>query len=393
MIKNKNSILANGLIWFGAAVSIAEIMTGAMLAPLGLVKGIEAAVIGHLIGAVLMYLAGLIGAETGRSAMESVKLAYGDRGSYLFSALNILQLIGWTAVMILAGAAAANSVFAFGEWIWACVIGALIILWVAAGITNLGRINAVAMTLLFVLTIVLSTIVMGPLFASNAGIISGISDAHMTFGLGVELSVAMPLSWLPLVSDYTRETQNGKIASLSGATVYFFVSCWMYIIGLCAALFTGESDIAQIMVTAGLGFAGLLIIIFSTVTTTFLDAYSAGVSSENIWKRFSTKSMAIGVTILGTILAIFIPITNYEDFLYYISSVFAPMIAILIISYYVLKQDHSHVSFDWTNLLLWLIGFGLYRYFMELETPLGNTVPVMIVVGVLCYIVNKIVRR
>ena len=96
----------------------------------------------------------------------------------------------------------------------------------------------------------------------------------------VELSVAMPLSWLPLISDYTREAKQPVKATAVSAIVYGIVSCWMYLIGMGAALFTGESDIAQILVKAGLGVVGLLIIVFSTVTTTFLDAYSAGISTE-----------------------------------------------------------------------------------------------------------------
>lgn len=70
-------------------------------------------------------------------------------------------------------------------------------------------------------------------------------------------------------------------ATAVSSIVYGLVSCWMYVIGMGAAIYTGESDIAQIMVKAGLGIAGLLIIVFSTVTTTFLDAYSAGISSES----------------------------------------------------------------------------------------------------------------
>ena len=97
----------------------------------------------------------------------------------------------------------------------------------------------------------------------------------MSFGAAVELAVAMPLSWLPLISDYTREAKQPVKATAVSAIVYGIVSCFMYLIGMGASIFTGESDIAQIMVKAGLGAAGLLIVVFSTVTTTFLDAYSA----------------------------------------------------------------------------------------------------------------------
>ena len=110
----------------------------------------------------------------------------------------------------------------------------------------------------------------------------------MTFGAAVELAVAMPLSWLPLISDYTREAKEPVKATAVSAITYGIVSCWMYVIGMGAAIITGEYDIAQIMLKAGLGIVGLLIIVFSTVTTTFLDAYSAGISSETVVNKWNT---------------------------------------------------------------------------------------------------------
>lgn len=102
--EKRTSILENGLIWFGAGVSIAEILTGTYLAPLGFGKGLAAVVIGHIIGCAMLFLAGVIGGRQRRSSMESVKMSFGQKGSLLFAFLNILQLIGWTAIMIYDGA-------------------------------------------------------------------------------------------------------------------------------------------------------------------------------------------------------------------------------------------------------------------------------------------------
>ena len=45
--ENKTNVFSNVLIWFGAAVSIAEILTGTYFAPLGFKKGILAILFGH----------------------------------------------------------------------------------------------------------------------------------------------------------------------------------------------------------------------------------------------------------------------------------------------------------------------------------------------------------
>ena len=387
MEERRTSVFENGLIWFGAAVSIAEILTGTYFAPLGVAKGLLAILIGHVIGCTMLFFAGLIGGKTRKSAMETAKMSFGSKGALLFSVLNILQLVGWTAIMIYDGALAVNGIFAVGNWVWCIVIGGLIILWILIGIQNLGKINTVAMGALFVLTVILSFVIFSKGNAWNIG------GEGMTFGAAVELSVAMPLSWLPLISDYTREAKKPVKATAVSAVTYGVVSCWMYMIGMGAAIFTGESDIAQIMVKAGLGIAGLLIIVFSTVTTTFLDAYSAGVSSESLSGKINGKLIAVAVTVIGTFGAIFLPLADITDFLYFIGSVFAPMIAIQIADFFILKQNTETSAFSIRNLMIWFVGFVVYRLLMRVDIIVGNTLPDMLITMALCVMVNKFNKR
>ena len=384
MEERRTSFFENGLIWFGAAVSIAEIMTGTYFAPLGFSKGLLAILIGHIIGCSILFLSGLIGGTARKSAMETAKMSFGSKGALLFSVLNIIQLVGWTAIMIFDGALAANGIFDIGNGIWCTIIGALIILWILIGIKNLGKVNTVAMAALFVLTIVLSFVIFGKGNALN------IRGEGMTFGAAVELSVAMPLSWLPLISDYTREAQKPFKATAVSAITYGLVSCWMYVIGMGAAIFTTESDIAQIMVKAGLGIAGLLIIVFSTVTTTFLDAYSAGVSSESLSGKINGKLIAVAVTLIGTLGAIFLPLYDITEFLYFIGSVFAPMIAIQIADFFILRKSVESYSFHVQNLAIWFVGFLVYRLLMRVDILVGNTLPDMLITILLCTAVSKI---
>lgn len=375
------TVFGNSLIWFGAGVSIAEILTGTYLAPLGMGKGMAAILLGHVIGCGLLFLAGLIGGYARRSAMETVKMSFGGRGSLLFSTLNVLQLLGWTAIMIYDGALAAGGIANPGHWVWCLVIGGLILVWIAVGIRNLGKINTVAMAALFVLTVILGAVIFQGGIPATAGTAAG---EALSFGAAVELSVAMPLSWLPLISDYTREAERPLAATAASAGVYGVVSCFMYAIGMGAAICTGGSDIAQIMVKAGLGTAGLLIIILSTVTTTFLDAFSAGVSSVSISAKIREKWAAVLVTVAGTVGAIIYPMDNITDFLYLIGSVFAPMIAIQIADFFLLKQDHSGRDINTANMVIWLLGFLAYRGLMHVDTPVGSTLPDMAVTVALC---------
>lgn len=386
MEQRRTSVFENGLIWFGAGVSIAEIITGTYLASLGFAKGLAAILVGHVIGCTMLFLAGVIGGKMRRSAMETVKMSFGQKGGLLFSFLNVLQLVGWTAIMIYDGALAADGVAGTGRWVWCLIIGVLIIAWLLVGITHLGKVNIVAMGALFVLTLILCKVIF-----ADGGAAGIVSDDGLSFGAAVELSVAMPLSWLPLISDYTREAKSPVRATAASAITYGVISCWMYVIGMGAAIYTGEYDIAQIMLKAGLGIAALLIVVFSTVTTTFLDAYSAGVSSESIFSKLKGKQVAVVVTVIGTIAAIVYPMDNITNFLYLIGSVFAPMIAIQIADFFFLKKDSSGSAVNVVNLIVWVIGFVLYRIFMTIDIPVGNTLPDMAVTIVICLIAYKLI--
>ena len=387
MEKKYTSILDNSFIWFGAGVSIAEIMTGTYLADLGMKKGILAILIGHIIGCFLLFVAGVIGGQTRKSSMETVKFSFGQKGSLFFALLNILQLVGWTAIMIYDGAIAANGRLGVGHWIGCLVIGILIIVWLLIGINSLGKVSLLATIALFIMSIVLSRVIF-----INKAVAMPLGEG-ISFGAAIELSIAMPLSWLPLISDYTKEAKEPVKASFFSSLVYGLVSSWMYIIGMGAAIYTGESNIATILVRAGLGVMGLLIIVFSTVTTTFMDAYSAGISSETISEKLKGKHIAIVVSIIGIIAAIIYPMDNITNFLYVIGSVFAPMIAVQIVDYYFIKRDNSKKEISVLNIIVWLLGFIIYRYLMNVNLIIGNTIPSMLITIILALVLNKIFSK
>jgi putative hydroxymethylpyrimidine transporter CytX len=390
MERSKDNIFSTTLIMFGSAISIAEILTGTFLAPLGFSRALCAIIIGHLIGGILLYLAGIIGCNTQKSSMETTKLSFGRWGGLFFSSVNIVSLIGWTAIMIISGAFAANSVISLGLSIWAIIIAAFMLLWVLIGINHIKYINIIAVSLLLILTVILSRII----FTSNAiSTTSAVTDASMSFGYAVELSVAMPLSWLPLISDYTKDNNKNKKGALSATLVYTAVSIWMYVIGLGAAIYCGYDDIELILANAGLPLAAILIVVFSTVTTTFLDVYSAGVSSLSIKKNLSQKKVSSLITIIGLLIAIFMVPSNFESFLYLLASFFTPMISIMIADHFFIKKDASNENLNKTNLILWIVGFVLYRVLLNFNTPIGITCPVMVLITIITIITNKIGAR
>ncbi len=374
----RTSTRDNALLWFGAAISLAEIMSGTLFAPLGLARGLTAVLLGHLIGGALMCGCGRIGATSGQTAMATTAMAFGTRGAQGFALLNCVQLLGWTAVMILAGAQAAQAFVPVSLPFWAVVIGAIIALWLVIGLQNLGRWNTAAAIALFLAAVFLSLRFLSHTHAAAA-------SGTLSFGAALELAIAMPLSWLPLISDYTSVAAKPLRANVVSVWVYGAASSWMFSIGLVGTLLTGQTDIADLMRGFGLGFVALLVIILATITTTFLDVYSAGVSAGLLLK-WPTKWLALLVTALGTVVAFLVPETAYANFLYWISAVFVPLAVVQITC--VLLRVTGNAHYDWRNSLVWVLGVGLYQLFLARVTPVGSTLPTVVAVAGLTVLVN-----
>ncbi|WP_443661763.1 putative hydroxymethylpyrimidine transporter CytX [Clostridium sp.] len=386
MIKDKEKLgfWTFVFLWFGAAVSIAEIMTGGLIAPLGFKVGIIVILVGHLIGTGILVLGGIIGTREKVPSMTSTNISFGVYSTYLFSILNILQLIGWTAIMI---KVAASSVNLISQSLWnvnnvlvyIVFIGLLTVLWLYFGNAGMKKLNITAVSLLFMLTLILGSIIF-----KDKTLLTKAATGGISFGGALELSIVMPLSWLPLIADYTRFAKSEKAGAYGSFIGYFVGSSWMFIIGLGAAIVSKNSDPSVMMLAANLGIAALGIVVLSTVTTTFLDVYSAGVSFLNIIPKLGEKKIGIIMTVIGTLAAVIIPMENYENFLYAIGSVFAPLFAILITDYFIIKKNtkvHSNILVNWGAIFVWIIGIILYYWFIKLDLVLGATMPDMVITG------------
>lgn len=382
-------------LWFGAAISMAEILTGGLLAQLGFKVGLVVILVGHAIGVTILVLGGVIGSRERLPALTSTRITFGLYGSYLFSILNILQLIGWTAVMIISAARSVNAI-SLQLWhfnniqVWSIVLGILVCGWIVSGKAGFKKINVVAVVLLFILTLILSFMIFKSCKLWTMRSI-GTSD----LGLAMELNIVMPLSWLPLIADYTRFAKTTKGGVWGSWIGYFCGSSWMYLIGLGSIIVSNNSDPTGFMLATNLGLAALGIVILATVTTTFLDVYSAGVTFLNVFPKCNEKMIAIIMGVIGTAVAIIIPIEQYQNFLYAIGSVFAPLFAILLTDYFLRKTPRTiegELLIDWGAVLIWALGILAYLFFVRIGFVLGATLPVMILTGFIFLLLRRILK-
>jgi len=391
-MESKQSLTSANLffLWFGASVSVAEILTGGYLADLGFSKGMWAIILGHLAGTSLLVIAGVIGFRERLPSIMSTRISFGKQGSYLISIINILQLIGWTAIMIIEGGRALNhvtsSLWGFDSIIiHSATIGILIGVWVGAGFHGFKILNMAAVSLLLVLTVIMTVIIFKQPSVTEV-------KATGIFGTGFELSVIMPLSWFPLIADYTSLSNSKKGAWIAPFAGYFIGSCWMYSIGLFGGLFSGSPDPTGMMIAAKMGFIALMIIGLSTVTTTFLDVHSATMSLINIFPNTKRRITAIFFAAAGTILAIYFPVDQYTSFLYLLGSVFSPLISILLTDYFILKVDLRDKAADLPATLSLITGIIFYYMIRPAQLITGPTLATIIFTFALHYVFRTVFK-
>ncbi|MGN8200140.1 putative hydroxymethylpyrimidine transporter CytX [Salinisphaera sp. RV14] len=379
-------------LWFGAAVSLSEMLAGTLLAPLGVGRALVAIVLGHVIGTTLLVAAGLIGSRENQSAMGTAGAAFGSAGRRLFAALNVLQLVGWTAIMLATGArqfaSLAGHLGAVGPiGLWIGVLGLLVAGWAAFARAGIGRLNTLAVVLLIGL---LLAVFVRLFFVAGAA--PAPMATSMRFGAALELVVVMPLSWLPLVADYNRHATSGGAAAVFTWLGYAIGSAWMYAIGLLMALHFGGLDLGALVSGAPALVAALAVIVLSTVTTTFMDTYSAGVSLRHVAPVASPRVLALAMTAIGTVIALVAPNSAYEGFLYTIGALFSPLYAVVLARYFALGErvDEPGVL-AWPALGVWAMGVASYYGFLALDTPIGATLPSFAVTALL-YVLSRRAR-
>ena len=382
------------LLWFGASISIAEIYVGNIMAPLGWAVGLAAIFIGHVIGTLPLALGGNLGSDTGLPTMYVLRPTFGRVGSYLATILNILQLIGWTAIMLILGGIAVKSLlpenFFITVTIWIVIMGIVCTIWALVGKATFKWLQRIAVTALGVLCVIMTVVLW--VNYKKSGFVTP-PDGGITFGVGLDLAVALPISWLPLVADYSRFAKSTK-GSFWGTYIGYFVgSCWMFALGIASTLVLQKPDPITTMAVLGLGVPALIIVLFSTFTSTFLDIYSTAVSALNLRTTSREWWFILPAGIIGIIVAVMIPLTDYhryEGFLILIGSFFMPLFGVTLTHYFLMDYGKRKVrSIEWIAIISWAAGVVIFQIASR-KFYLGGSLPSFVLSGCIYYALRKL---
>ncbi|MDV6329816.1 putative hydroxymethylpyrimidine transporter CytX [Asticcacaulis sp. 201] len=407
--KRKLSALDAFSLWFSLGIGLLVLQAGAALIPgLSLVEALAAIAIGSCAGAVLLGLAGVIGADTGLATMAALRPTLGVRGASVAAVLNIVQLVGWGAFEIIAMRDAANTLsqktFHFGApVVWTLLFGAAATALAIMGPLSFIRrfLRSYGIWLLLAGAAWLSfTLISGP---DLTAALARKGDGSLSFGGGIDLVIAMPLSWLPLIADYARFGKSAKGMFRGSAAGYAIANIWFFALGAAyavSAAYNPDNMLLSALAMTGGGLA-LLFILIDETDNIFADIFSAATSLGSLL-HFRIKHLAILFGLVCTAIALFVPMSGFMTFLYAIGSVFTPLYGVLLVDHFLIRKRQVEVAqirspkgiYGFTfglNLIAfaaWVIGIATYYMVLARMPALGATLPAFFAAAVVYWVLS-----
>jgi len=386
-------------LWFSLGVGLLVMQVGAYLMPaLSTQQALMAIIGGSVVGAGLLAWVGKIGCDTGLSSAALIHHVYGRHFAKLPVLLNIVQLLGWGAFELVVmrestvaiGRQAGGMQAAYWPWLATLLWGGLLVALMTGSMVRLVRqlISRIALPLVVLSLLWLSWQFVG--MAVQQGLPALWSRAGAG-GMGVmpalDLVVAMPISWLPLVADYARYGRNGRSA-MAGTWIGFGIAnIWCYALGVLVALVLPSTDLVAALLLAQGGLIALSLVLLDEVDNAYGDAYSGAVSAHSLLPRWGVRGWGIAMAVASTALAVVLPMHSLEPFLLILSSIFVPLFGVILgrLSWGGYQPGNAQAAVHLLPLALWLSGIALYHGLAAWAPQAGSAVPTLALTFVLAF--------
>lgn len=353
--------LGVSLLGFTGAIFVLQ-PNGTGTPELSLLASLCAIVIGTILGTLVIAFSGVAGARTGAPAMVLLRGLFGRRLSYVPTLMNVIQLLGWGIFELVTIATAAHTVEPrFARWVYIVVAG------VITGLLTLRPLGAIRIlrrvatpVVLVVLGYLSIELLRHPLPALAHGTWSG-------YWAATDTVIAVAVSFAPLAADYTRHSRAPRTAFWGALVGYSVTQILCYVIGLLALVTVARnpSDIYGAFIAVPLGSLCFALLATRELDQSFADVYSTVVSVQNLRPLWDRRVLAIVVSVLATALALWINISDYENFLVLLGSVFVPMSAVFLVDFFFLSRAKWSLAGNDRRsamLLPWACGFVVYQF-------------------------------
>ncbi len=382
-------------LWFSLGVGLLVMQVGAYLVPAtGIREAVWATFLGSLLGAALLAWVGKVGCDTGLSSAGLMHRTYGTFFAKLPVLLNIVQLLGWTTFemvvmregsVAIVGQALGLTLTGWTATLLATIFWGLVLMALLAGsMLSLVRhfVSRFGLPL-----VVLSLIWLSWQFGSRL-METGWSEfwnrpgnGSMTMFGALDLVIAMPVSWLPLVADYARHGRSGRGAFAGIWLGYAIANMWCYALGVMVISTVGpDTNMVNALLLAQGGLIALGLILVDELDNAYGDLYSGSVSTHSLLPRWSIRRWGMTLAAVSTALALVLPMHSLEPFLLTLSSVFVPLYGVILGRNALggARRAASGKSVHAWPALLWLLGIAFYHSIGAWAPGFGSALPTLL---------------
>lgn len=345
-----------GVLWGDLGVGLLVLVAGSLLVPgLGLRTALIATVVGSVIGSALLAIAGRVGSDTGVPTMVALRPALGIRGSYVASVLNIGQLVGWAGLEIIimskASEAISDEYFGFGGYyVWLCAFAIIGTALAIGGPVIVVRrfLQRFGFWVVLIATAWLSYRLFNTYSVQDLLDDKG-AGGFPNFWQGVDIAVSLPVSWLPLVADYSRYARRSTDAAVATFVSYTLGNTWFFALGAGYVLVLGSDPgnlitaLVDSLLPLALGWLFLVVILVDETDNAFANIYSTAVSLQNL-VRVGHRTLALLVGAVALALAVSVDLLGYENFLLLIGGIFVSLFGVLLADYFVLRRQSYDID-------------------------------------------------
>jgi putative hydroxymethylpyrimidine transporter CytX len=379
--------LSHASLWFSLGVGLLVIQIGAYLVPaMGTQDALLAILLGSLLGSGLVAWVAKLGCDTGLSSAGLMHQVYGSGFAKLPIVLNVIQLVGWTSFELVI---MREGTLAMGEqhlgWsgnylVMATVFwGGILTLLMASSMLGLVRnfVSRFGLPLVVISLAWLTWQFLGVLQTQDVSAFWNRSGNNsMGFLSAIDLVIAMPVSWLPLVADYARHGKNSHTAMSATWLGYAIANIWCYSLGvLVVSVSSPDINLVSTLLLAQGGLLALGLILIDELDNAYGDVYSASLNSHSLFSRWSIKQWGLLMAVGCTLLAIVLPIHSLEPFLLMLSSVFIPLYGVILGRAGRAPASNASRSIYLLPALIWLIGIAVFHLSKQFTPQWGSALP------------------
>ncbi len=394
------------VLWSSLGVGLLVLAAGTLLISLfGLTlwESFLVSLVGSVLGSLMLAAAAHHGSRAGVPTMVSLRPILGRRGSYAPTALNVFQLLGWTIFefVVMGTAVAVLSNNALGPWtaeisipFWAVVVAALAIGGPLAVVREWLERFGIWLVWASTAAIVVALALRGPSWTERLPSVAGSFSGTSSLLLGLDLVVAMPVSWWPVIADYNRFARSPKdsaVGTVAGNaianTLFYVLGAGLMLLGL--SLSPAQGDFLAVIGLLGLSVLPLLIILVDETDNAFADIYSTAVSVQNLLPKRKQLGTVLVATVIGAAGAIVLLAQgetiggSYENVLLVLGALFVPLLGTVIADAFLVRRlgyrpeefFEGAPRWRWTAYASWLPGVALYLAIIFMPLPIGATLP------------------